>query len=151
LLNIFGGKLTTSRKLAEEACDTLSPLFGAPRAAWTGDAPLPGGDLPGADFESFHEDFSLRRPWLPDALALRLCRNYGSRALRIVESCVRLEELGECFGADLYRAEVDYLIDCEWARTAEDILWRRSKLGLRFSQAQGEALQRYVAQRVGEA
>ncbi|WP_281439903.1 glycerol-3-phosphate dehydrogenase [Lysobacter capsici] len=151
LLNIFGGKLTTSRKLAEEACDTLSPLFGAPRAAWTGDAPLPGGDLPGADFEAFHEDFSLRRPWLPDALALRLCRNYGSRALRIVESCVRLEELGECFGADLYRAEVDYLIDCEWARTAEDILWRRSKLGLRFSPAQGEALQRYVAQRVGDA
>ncbi|ALN89847.1 glycerol-3-phosphate dehydrogenase [Lysobacter gummosus] len=151
LLNVFGGKLTTSRKLAEEACDTLSPLFGAPRPAWTGGAPLPGGDLPDANFEAFHEDFSLRRPWLPDALALRLCRNYGSRALRIVESCSHLEELGERFGSDLYAAEVDYLIDFEWARTAEDILWRRSKLGLRID-AQGQRrLQEYVAMRLGGA
>lgn len=147
LLNVFGGKLTTSRKLAEEACDSLSPLFGAPRPAWTGAAPLPGGDLPDADFDAFHEDFSLRRPWLPDALALRLCRNYGSRALRIVESCSRLDDLGECFGADLYAAEVDYLIDFEWARATQDILWRRSKLGLRFDGAGVAALQRHLTRR----
>lgn len=148
LLNVFGGKLTTARKLAEEACDRLAPLFGGLRPAWTGTAPLPGGDLPDADFDAFHEDFSLRRPWLPDALALRLCRNYGSRALRIVESCSHLEELGECFGADLYTAEVDYLIDCEWARSADDILWRRSKLGLRIDAAGHRRLQDYLARRV---
>lgn len=147
LLSVFGGKITTARKLAEEACDSLAPLLGNRRPAWTGAAPLPGGDLPGADFDAFFEDFSLRRPWLPDALAYRLCRNYGSRALRIVESCVRLDDLGQRFGADLYQAEVDYLIDFEWARTAEDILWRRSKLGLRFDAAGREALQRYLAQR----
>jgi len=147
VLSVFGGKITTARKLAEEACDTLAPLLGHRRPAWTGASPLPGGDLPHADFEAFFEDFSLRRPWLPDPLAYRLCRNYGSRALRIVESCVRLDDLGERFGADLYRAEVDYLIDFEWARTAEDILWRRSKLGLRFDAAGREALQRYIAQR----
>jgi glycerol-3-phosphate dehydrogenase len=147
LLSVFGGKITTARKLAEEACDTLAPLLGNRRAAWTGASKLPGGDLPNADFEGFFEDFSLRRPWLPDPLAYRLCRNYGSRALRIVESCVRLEDLGQRFGADLYQAEVDYLIDFEWARTAEDILWRRSKLGLRFDAAGRDALQRYIAQR----
>ncbi|MGO1070061.1 glycerol-3-phosphate dehydrogenase [Lysobacter sp. CA199] len=151
LLNVFGGKLTTSRKLAEEVCDTLSPLFGAPRPVWTGAAPLPGGDLPNADFEAFHEDFSLRRPWLPDALALRLCRNYGSRALRIVESCSHLEDLGECFGSDLYAAEVDYLVDFEWAQQAQDILWRRSKLGLRIDVQGQRRLQEYIAARFGGA
>lgn len=148
VLSVFGGKITTARKLAEEACDTLAPLLDNRRGAWTGASKLPGGDFPDADFEAFFEDFSLRRPWLPDPLAYRLCRNYGSRALRIVESCVRLQDLGERYGADLYRAEVDYLIDFEWARTAEDILWRRSKLGLRFDAAGREALQRYVAQRI---
>ncbi len=148
LLNVFGGKLTTARKLAEDACGLLVPLLGAHAPAWTGSAALPGGDLPGADFQAFFEDFSLRRPWLPDTLALRLCRNYGSRALRIVESCVRLDDLGPRLGADLHTAEVDYLIDCEWARSAEDILWRRSKLGLRFDAAGCEALQHYLAQRL---
>lgn len=148
LLNVFGGKLTTARKLAEEACDRLAAQLGELRPAWTGDAPLPGGDLPGADFGAFHEDFSLRRPWLPDALALRLCRSYGSRALRMLESCARMDDLGACFGADLYAIEVDYLVDCEWARTAEDILWRRSKLGLRIDAAGVERLQDYVARRM---
>jgi len=148
LLNVFGGKLTTARKLAEEACDQIAPLFGGLRPAWTGAAPLPGGDLPDADFDAFHEDFGLRRPWLPDALALRLCRNYGSRALRIVESCSHLQDLGERFGADLYTAEVDYLVDYEWARSADDILWRRSKLGLRIDAAGAMQLQGYVARRV---
>lgn len=148
LLNIFGGKLTTSRKLAEEALERLEPVFGKLSPAWTARSVLPGGDLPNADFAAFAEEFSLRRPWLPDALALRLCRNYGTRALRIVGDRTRVADLGEHFGADLYAAEVDYLIDAEWARGADDILWRRSKLGLRIDAAGRTRLDHYIARRL---
>lgn len=147
LLNVLGGKLTTARRLAEEAVDAIVLQFGSPRPAWTGTAPLPGGDFPDGDFGAFYEDFSLRRPWLPDPLALRLCRNYGSRALRIVEGASSMDALGERFGANLYAAEVDYLIDAEWARSADDILWRRTKLGLRIDAAGSERLQSHVMQR----
>jgi glycerol-3-phosphate dehydrogenase len=148
LLNVFGGKITTARKLAEEAVDTLAEQFVVSRAAWTGATPLPGGDLPEGDFESFHEDFSLTRPWLPDPLALRLCRNYGTRAGRIVGGAMTLDELGEHFGAGLYAAEVDYLISTEWAHSTDDILWRRTKLGLRIDAAGCERLQQHVEQRM---
>lgn len=146
LLNVFGGKITTARKLAEEAVDALALQLGSPHTAWTGEAPMPGGDLPDGDFESFHEDFTLGRPWLPDALALRLCRNYGTRAARIVDGASALDGLGEHFGAGLYAAEVNYLIAAEWARSADDILWRRTKLGLRIDQAGRERLQDHVRQ-----
>ncbi len=148
LLNVFGGKITTARKLAEEALDTLQPVLGHTQPAWTGDAPLPGGDLPNSDFTTFHEEFARRRKWLPDALALRLCRNYGTRALRIVGYASRLEDLGAHFGSDLYAAEVDYLIEAEWARTAEDILWRRSKLGLHVDRTGIERLQTYLQEQI---
>ncbi len=147
LLNVLGGKLTTARRLAEEAVNALGLQLGKPRPPWTANASLPGGDLPDRDFAAFHLDFSLRRPWLPDALALRLCRNYGTRALRIVDGASSLEEMGECFGADLHAAEVDYLMDAEWARSADDILWRRTKLGLRIDPAGCERLQDHVMQR----
>ncbi len=148
LLSVFGGKITTARKLAEEAVDALVEQLGAPQAAWTGEAPMPGGDLPDGDFESFHEEFSLSRPWLPDSLALRLCRNYGTRAMRIVDGASALNELGAHFGADLYAAEVNYLIAAEWARNADDILWRRTKLGLRIDQAGRARLQEHVRQQL---
>ena len=148
LLNVFGGKITTARKLAEEAVDALAEQFVVSQAAWTGQTPMPGGDLPNGDFDSFHEDFTLARPWLPDSLALRLCRNYGTRAARIVGGATTLEELGEDFGAGLYAAEVDYLISTEWARGADDILWRRTKLGLRIDPAGRERLQQHVEQRM---
>ncbi|WP_242110006.1 glycerol-3-phosphate dehydrogenase [Luteimonas aquatica] len=147
LLNVFGGKITTARKLAEEALDLLTPALGTERPAWTEDARLPGGDLPNADFDTFHEAFARQHPWLPDSLALRLCRNYGKRALRIVDKAARLEELGAHFGSDLYAAEVEYLIREEWARSAEDILWRRSKLGLHVDRTGRERLERYLAER----
>ncbi|MDR3387845.1 MAG: glycerol-3-phosphate dehydrogenase [Rudaea sp.] len=147
LLSVFGGKITTARKLAEEAVDAIALQLGAPQTAWTGEAALPGGDLPEGDFESFHEDFSLGRPWLPDALALRLCRNYGTRAARIVEGACTLDGLGAHFGAGLYAAEVDYLIAAEWARGADDVLWRRTKLGLRIDHAGRERLQDHIGQR----
>jgi glycerol-3-phosphate dehydrogenase len=146
LLSVFGGKITTARKLAEEAVDALAQQFDAPTAAWTDAAILPGGDLPEGDFASFYEDFSLGRPWLPDELALRLCRNYGTRAPHIVNGASSLEGLGQHFGADLYAAEVNYLITAEWARSADDILWRRTKLGLRIDQSGRERLQDHVRQ-----
>jgi glycerol-3-phosphate dehydrogenase len=147
MLNVFGGKITTARKLAEEAVDKLTVQLGASEPAWTHDSTLPGGHLPGGDFAMFYEDFTQRRPWLPDTLALRLCRNYGSRAGQIVDRASSLNDLGELIGADLYAAEVDYLIHHEWAHTADDILWRRTKLGLRFNPAQREKLQDYLKQK----
>jgi glycerol-3-phosphate dehydrogenase len=84
---------------------------------------------------------------LPDPLALRLCRNYGTRAGRIIGGATALDELGEHFGAGLYAAEVDYLISTEWAHSADDILWRRTKLGLRVGPAERERLQQHVEQR----
>jgi len=133
MLSIFGGKITTYRKLAEHALEKLQPLMGFPRPAWTERAVLPGGDLPGADFERFLAQFTAARPWLPAPLARRYARAYGTRVERFVGGA-GLEALGEHLGDGLYEAEIDYLIRNEWAHTAEDILWRRSKLGLHVSE-----------------
>jgi glycerol-3-phosphate dehydrogenase len=132
LLNVFGGKLTTYRRLAEEALDRLAPLLGVHAKAWTADGPpLPGGD--NADIAALTEALRKDRPWLAEAHAHRLVRAYGTLAGEALG-----DEPGECFGADLHRPEVDYLRRHEWARTTDDILWRRSKLGLRIG-AEGVA------------
>lgn len=144
LLNVFGGKLTTYRKLAEEAVDRLGEALGVHAPAWTagGDA-LPGGDQ--RDIRALLETLRARHPWLPDMLAQRLTRNYGTRVEQLLGQARSLAELGQNFGADLYQAEVDYLRDHEWARTADDILWRRSKLGLRVAAKARERLQTYLS------
>ena len=136
-LNVWGGKITTYRKLAEEALAILSSRLGLKAPSWTADAPLPGGDLeqPGKlvrryDFARFLAGFSERHPWLPAALAQRYARSYGSRAERLLNGAVALADLGEELAPGLYEAEARYLHGVEWARSAEDILWRRSKLGL---------------------
>lgn len=135
LLSIFGGKLTTYRKLAEHAMARFAPLLGCKAGAWTADAVLPGGDLPAADFERFLLAFVAEHPWLPSPLARRLARAYGSRAGKIVEGRQGLNDLGQNLGGDLYEAELDYLAAHEWATTADDVLWRRSKLGLHLDEA----------------
>ena len=130
LLSIYGGKITTFRKLAEHALEKLSAhldIFGAP---WTKDAALPGGDMPDADFDRFRQSLQEARPWLPPALALRLARAYGTRVDDLLGAARGLDDLGEDLGGGLTEAELDYLVRVEWAETAEDILWRRSKLGL---------------------
>ncbi|MHA1152402.1 MAG: glycerol-3-phosphate dehydrogenase [Alphaproteobacteria bacterium] len=157
LLSIFGGKITTYRRLAEHALDKLLPRIetgrpGRPgRPAWTERATLPGGDLPGADFAAFLAEFRAARPWLPEALARRLARAYGTRVEVLLGSARGLADLGEDLGGGLHEAEADYLIDREWASKAEDILWRRSKLGLHLPQdgPQGGAtrLDDWIAQR----
>ena len=143
LLSIFGGKITTSRRLAEHALEKLEPFQAAPTKPWTATAPLPGGDLPGADFEAFLAKLQRTRPWLPAELARRLARAYGSRVERILGDATDLAGLGQDFGGGLTQAEVTYLRDQEWARTAEDVLWRRSKLGLHVPAGTRDALRAF--------
>ncbi|AHI64466.1 glycerol-3-phosphate dehydrogenase [Burkholderia thailandensis] len=130
LLSVFGGKITTFRKLAEEATDMLGGALGASRGAWTAGVPLPGGDIADARFAPFAEAFAKRHPWLPAALARRYARAYGTRAERVIGGAKSLAELGAELSPGLYEAELRYLRDAEWASCADDVLWRRSKLGL---------------------
>ena len=130
LLSIFGGKLTTYRKLAEHALEKLQPAMGFEGEPWTAASPLPGGDIPNADAEAYLKIILERWNWLPEALARRYVRAYGTRIDRLMGKASGLDDLGQHFGDDLYEAEVVYLMSAEWALTDEDILWRRSKLGL---------------------
>ncbi len=133
LLSVFGGKLTTYRRLAEEALALLQGPLGITGPAWTAGVPLPGGDIPGADFERFLARLARRHPWLPPELARRYARAYGTRAERLLGGASGLADLGAPIGDGLYELELRYLAQYEWACTADDVLWRRSKLGLRAS------------------
>ena len=133
LLSVFGGKLTTYRKLAEHALEKLQPVMRFKGKPWTSGSPLPGGDIENANFDAYLNDVRERWNWLPPALARRYARAYGTRIERLIGTAGTLKELGEHFGDDLYEAEVNYLLRAEWALTDEDILWRRSKLGLHIS------------------
>jgi len=130
LLSVFGGKITTFRKLAEEAVTRLADALGRPTPAWTETAPLPGGDIPAAQFEPFARRFANEHPWLPPELARRYARAYGTRAARMLGTARSLADLGQPFAPGLFECELRYLREFEWARTAHDVLWRRSKLGL---------------------
>jgi len=132
VLSVFGGKITTYRRLAEEVMEHLQPLFVYMKSHWTAHEALPGGDIANADFAEFLRIFQQRHAWLPASLATRYARAYGTRAARLLDGIHDLAGLGELFGADLHEAEVRYLMRNEWALTVEDILWRRSKLGLRL-------------------
>ena len=143
LLSVFGGKITTYRKLAEHALQKLKPFFPAMRGDWTATAPLPGGDIANADFPAYLGNLQDRFPWLPDGLCLHYARLYGSRAERIIGKAHRLDDLGRHFGGQLYEAEVAYLKASEWVRTADDLLQRRTKHGLHLSPAQREAVTGY--------
>ena len=136
MLSIFGGKITTYRKLAEHALDRLRPVFPQLGGAWTFGAPLPGGDIGAADFGSYLSGLRKTFSWLPPELAAHYARLYGTRAERLLAGAGTLADLGRHFGGRLYEREVRYLVDHEWARTAEDILERRSKHGLHLSAEQ---------------
>ncbi|MBU2330562.1 MAG: FAD-dependent oxidoreductase, partial [Gammaproteobacteria bacterium] len=149
LLSVFGGKLTTYRKLAEAALAQLAPLFPEMKQPWTHDAALPGGehlDEPSALAHALCASY----PWLPGPIARRWARTYGSRSWLLLKGTDALQDLGECFGAGLHAREVDYLMVEEWAQTAEDILWRRTKLGLFMQPAEVALLQRYLDSRTAE-
>lgn len=144
VLSVFGGKITTYRKLAEHALEKLAPhIAGMPLASWTAGSPLPGGDFARADFDRMVNALRQRAPTLGRDTATRLIRNYGT--LAETHLLPAGTEPGACLGADLHEAEIIYLIEHEWARSAEDILWRRSKLGLRFTPEETRALEDYIA------
>jgi len=129
LLSIFGGKITTYRRLAEHALEKLAPHTGK-ALAWTARAVLPGGDMPQADPQAYERTFTSRFPWLAPALAHRYIYTYGTLAERILGGASSVADLGQDFGCGLFECEVQWLVDHEWARTADDILWRRTRLGL---------------------
>jgi glycerol-3-phosphate dehydrogenase len=145
-LSIFGGKITTARRLAEHALAELSRFFPGMRPAWTERAILPGGDI-GGDFDAFLAEVTARKPFLEPRLARRLARAYGSRLWRFLEPARGMADLGADLGHGLTEAELAYLRDHEWARTAEGVLWRRSKLGLRLDATQSEAVERALTPR----
>ncbi len=135
LLSVFGGKITTYRKLAEQVLQKIQHLFPHCTAPWTKTSALPGGDMPNHDFNAFLQKFLLDYPWLPKPLATRYARSYGTRAYILLKNCNKLSDLGSDCGGTLYQNEIDYMIKYEWARSSHDILWRRSKLGLHCPQS----------------
>jgi glycerol-3-phosphate dehydrogenase len=147
LLSVYGGKITTYRRLAEHALRLLLPEMGIEDSdAWTDGEPLPGGDLPGADLAAFFAHALARWPGLPAALVKRLASQYGTRMMRILGNARRPEDLGRHFGEQLTFAEVKYLVEAEWARSAQDILWRRTRLGLALPDSVVQDLQEALAQ-----
>ncbi|MGH8701126.1 MAG: glycerol-3-phosphate dehydrogenase, partial [Burkholderiales bacterium] len=148
VVSVLGGKITTYRRLAEYAMEKLAPWFPDMGPAWTGDAPLPGATVPGGDAERFEQRLAQRFPRLPRTLLRALARRHGALAYDVLGTAATAADLGQHFGADLYAAEVNYLIEHEWAASADDVLWRRTKAGLQLDSGQREALARYLAQRV---
>jgi glycerol-3-phosphate dehydrogenase len=159
LLSVWGGKITTFRKLAEEAADLLAPSLGNTRGAWTAGHVLPGGDLGAVDqvaphsgndvvgqFERFVRSLQLRHPALAPALCRRLARGYGARAEKLLAA-----PLGAEVAPGLFEAELHYLHEVEWARSADDVLWRRTKLGLHFNDSQRAAVAAWCTAHWGDA
>jgi glycerol-3-phosphate dehydrogenase len=144
LLTIYGGKITTHRKLAEAAMKKVGVFFGA-LPPWTAGSQLPGGEFPADGFYPLVAEFIARWPFLAEPHARRLVRAYGRRAERFLGDALSIDDLGERFIGDLTAAEVRYLVDNEWAVTAEDVLWRRSKFGLNAKAEQRAALEQFIA------
>jgi glycerol-3-phosphate dehydrogenase len=150
LLNVFGGKITTYRKLAENALGHIQDALGHRGAPWTGTTPLPGGYFSPIDFESEFLTFQAKFSFLAPNHARRLFRLYGTEARSLLGDAGSIEDLGRCFGADLHEIELRHLIRNEWAVNAEDVLWRRTKLGLRFSDAEVLALEGWLNMRMDD-
>jgi len=138
---VFGGKLTTARALALEAMDEL----GIGELKFTATTPLPGGDVDAA----FNQYLVELAGWMPEPLVQRMSRAYGTRLGRVLDGARNMADLGRHFGAGLHEREIRYLIDVEWARTAEDVLWRRTKIGLELDAREQAALAAWIAREGG--
>ena len=146
VLNVFGGKITTYRKLAEQALDKIGGHLTI-TGSWTHDAPLPGGDFPVDGQHGQATALKATYPFLTDHWAVRLVRAYGTQAAEVLGEAETAADLGEDFGATLTEAEVAWQMDREWAREACDVAWRRTKLGLRLTDAQMARLDEWMAAR----
>ena len=144
LLSVYGGKLTTYRRLAEKTLDLLRPWLPGLRPSWTAAVHLPGGGLGPRGLPGLLLELSRHYPKLPPDLLLSLAHRHGTLARRVIGEAQTEHDLGRCFGAGLYASEVDYMLAHEWAREADDILWRRTKCGLRMGPAQREGLAEYL-------
>ncbi|MEO1397310.1 MAG: glycerol-3-phosphate dehydrogenase [Pseudomonadota bacterium] len=144
LINIFGGKITTYRELSERMMEEVEENIGRKSRPWTAKAPMPGGDFPVQGFDNLVTRMATAYPFVPPETLRRLCNAYGTRITMVLGNANTLEQLGEDFGNGLYEVEVRYLMVQEWAQTADDIIWRRSKLGLVMGDDQISHLQNWL-------
>jgi glycerol-3-phosphate dehydrogenase len=150
VLSVFGGKITTYRRLAERVLERLAPWFPGMGKPWTTEAPLPGGRLPGG-LRAYGDTLARDCAGLPESLLAALLGRHGSLCRDVLGDARTVASLGEHFGADLYAREVDYFVAREWARTAEDVLWRRTKAGLHLTHEQAHAVARHLSRCPGSA
>ena len=143
MLNVFGGKITTFRELAERGMHRLRAFFPQMGPDWTEGAPLPGGDMPGADFAAFADAMKREYPWMPRDLRRHYARLYGTRTAMIVGDAKGLDGLGRHFGGTLWEAEARHLVAHEWALRPDDVLWRRTKHRLHLTEAEQAAFARW--------
>lgn len=147
VLTVYGGKISTYRRLAERVLDRLKPFFPDMKHPWTETVALPGGDIPGGDVHALISRLERRYSEFPQTLLQSLVHRYGTLCTEILRDAADVRALGQHFGATLYAREVDYLLENEWAHTAEDVLWRRTKAGLHMSQHERASVSEYLARR----
>ncbi len=145
VLSVFGGKITTYRRLSEQVMNKVLRFFPAMGPAWTWSAPLPGGDVPGASFDHLVDDLTRTYTDLSPDYLRRLARRHGTLCFPILGDAKKPEDLGRDFGAGLREREVEHLMRNEWAVTAEDVLWRRTKTGLHMTAGERVAVEDYVS------
>jgi len=145
VLSVYGGKITTYRRLAEHALRDLAPFFPGMKGDWTATETLIGGDFGGADREEARDNFFTRYRLLPQEHLRSIFRRHGMLAYEVLGDAREPADIGEHFGAGLYAREVDYFVAREWAVTAEDVLWRRTKAGLHLTPDQVEHVARHLA------
>ena len=153
MLSVFGGKITTFRKLAEEAVDMIAPKLGNHRGSWTANACLPGGDLFGSEpqnrsvleFDGYVHELQKKFSWLAPKLIARYARTYGTRIHVLLNNRHTLHDMGEPLAEGLYPAELEYLMNFEWASSSTDILWRRTKLGLHVPEGTAQKVDEWFA------
>ena len=144
ILSVFGGKITTFRRLSEQAGDMLTTALGKGKGAWTKTAPLPGGEMQTSSFDTFFKTFRKEFNWIPEELIRRYAKAYGTRTRIFLRGCRRMSDLGRNLGDNVYEVELLYLVNHEWALTPEDVLWRRSKLGLHVGEETKENIAAFL-------
>lgn len=144
ILNVYGGKLTTFRRLSEQVGNKIVELRGRGRGPWTSNAAMPGGEGSASNFDTFFKTFRREFSWIPEPLAYRYARAYGSRCREFLRGFKRLSDLGHHLGDNVYEVEISYLVKVEWAMTLDDVLWRRSKLGLHVSEETQGNIKKYL-------